>query len=136
MTSDPPTSIKTAPSFPQLDSEPLSRCRSGVTDGSQQSPRKVERDGDEFVLDASLVGELLDVPPSDVPALMQNGRISGVCETGVDADQGTFRLNLFYLGRHARLRVDSAGHILHRSIIDFGDAPRLQRRNKTIASDR
>lgn len=134
MTSGPPTGIKTAPSSPQADSDAPSL--SGVTAGSAASPRKIERDGEDFILDASLVGELLDVPADDVSALMQNGRITSVCETGVDADRSTFRLNLFYLGRHARLRVDSAGHILHRSIIDFGEAPRPQRRNKTIASDR
>ena len=134
MTSDPPNGIEAVPSSPQADSDALSR--SGVTVGSAASPRKVERDRDDFFLDASLVGELLDVQASDVSALMQNGRITSVCETGADADRGTFRLNLFYLGRHARLRVDSAGHILHRSIIDFGEAPRPQRRNKTIASDR
>ena len=134
MTSDPPTGIKTAPSSSQTDTDALNP--SGTTAGSATSPRKIERDGDDFILDASLVGELLYVPASDVPALMQDGRITSVCETGVDADRGTFRLTLFYLGRHARLRVDSAGHILHRSIINFGDAPRLQRRNQTIASDR
>lgn len=137
MTSDrprPSTETVRVPSTPNGDCASLSR--SGVTGGSALSTRKVERDGDDFILDASLVGELLDVQPSDVPALMQNGRTTSVCEMGVDADRGTFRLNLLYLGRHARLRVDSAGHILHRSIIDFGDAPRPRRRNKTIASDR
>jgi hypothetical protein len=74
-----------------------------------------------------LIGELLGIPPVDVPALMRSGDITSVCESGVDADQGTFRLNLFYRGRHARLRVDPAGQILQRSIIDFGDRPRASR---------
>src|SRR6218665_2245574 len=86
--------------------------------GSGQA--KVERDGDSFTLDAALVGDLFDVSPVDVPMLMRSKSITSVCESGIDADRGTFRLNLFYRGRHARLRVGSEGQILHRSIINFG----------------
>ena len=89
---------------------------------------KVVRDGNNFTLDAALVGELLHVPPAEVPALMRSKSITSVCESGIDADHGTFRLNLFYRGRHARLRVGSEGQILHRSVIDFGERPLPQRR--------
>ena len=94
----------------------------------------IERDGNGFTLDAALIGELLDVPPPDVPALMRSKSITSVCESGIDADRGTFRLNLFYHGRHVRLRVGSEGQILHRSIIDFGERP-LQRGRRS-ASER
>ena len=94
----------------------------------------IERDGNGFTLDAALIGELLDVPPTDVPALMRSKSITSVCESGIDADRGTFRLNLFYHGRHVRLRVGSEGQILHRSIIDFGERP-LQRGRRS-ASER
>ncbi|MPZ37167.1 MAG: hypothetical protein GEU95_03735 [Rhizobiales bacterium] len=73
-----------------------------------------------FVVDAALIGELLGIPAADVPALMRSRAITSVCETGVDADQGTFRLNVFHRARHARLRVDATGRILQRSVIDFG----------------
>lgn len=80
-----------------------------------------------FVVDATLIGELLDVPAADVPDLMRCHAITSVCETGVGTDQGTFRLNLFHRGRHVRLRIDAAGRILQRSIIDFGgDRPLRQ----------
>lgn len=85
--------------------------------------QEVERREDDFIVDASLVGELLNVPPIEVPALIRDKRITSVCERGTDADHGMFRLNLFYRGRHARLRVDPAGRVLHRSVIDFGDRP-------------
>lgn len=99
---------------------------------------KVERDGDSFTLDAALVGELFDVSPADVPALVRSKAITSVCETGIDADYSTFRLNLFYRGRHVRLRIGSEGHILHRSIIDFGQRPLppQRRRQSQSASDR
>lgn len=74
-----------------------------------------------FVVEAALIGELLDVPAADVPALMRSNEITSVCETGMGADQGTFRLNLFLGARHVRLRIDTAGRILHRSIINFGN---------------
>jgi hypothetical protein len=92
-----------------------------------QTAMPVNRTEEDFLIDAALIGELLSIPPADVPALMRSGDVTSVCESGVEADQGTFRLNLFYRGRHARLRVDAAGHILQRSIIDFGDRPRTSR---------
>jgi hypothetical protein len=92
-----------------------------------QAAMPVNRMDENFLIEATLIGELLGIPPVDVPALMRSGDITSVCESGVDADQGTFRLNLFYRGRHARLRVDPAGQILQRSIIDFGDRPRASR---------
>jgi hypothetical protein len=104
----------------------MTASRSAV--GNSQA--KIERDGNVFTLDAALVGELLDVPPADVPALMRNKSITSVCESGIDADRGTFRLNLFYHGRHVRLRVGSEGQILHRSIIDFSEPPLPLPRNR------
>ena len=85
-----------------------------------------------FVLDAALIGELLDIPAADVAALMRSQTITSVCETGVDADEGTFRLNLFYGARHARLRVDATGRILQRSIIDFGQRPLPRARRAAV----
>lgn len=84
-----------------------------------------------FVVDAATIGQLLGVPAADVPALMRCGAITSICERGIDSHQGTFRLTFFYGGRHARLRVDASGHILQRSVIDFGKRPlaRNQRRS-------
>ena len=94
----------------------------GRTTTSEDSPRIERIDGD-FVIDATLIGELLNIPAAEIPALMRNNSITSICESGIDKDQGTFRLNLFHRGRHARLRVDATGRILKRSIIDFGEQP-------------
>ncbi len=75
----------------------------------------------EIVIDAELLGELLSIPPSDVPALMRAQSITSICERGVDAHAGQFRLSFFYRNRRARLSVDREGHILRQSSIDFGD---------------
>ena len=76
-----------------------------------------------FVIDAVLIGELLRLPPSQVPILMRAGRITSACERGADDHAGEFRLSFFYRNRRARLRTDPEGRILRKSTIDFGDRP-------------
>jgi hypothetical protein len=79
-------------------------------------------DGD-ILVDAELLGALLNVPPAEVPTLMRARAITSICEQGLDAHQGEFRLSFFYRNRRARLSVNTCGHILQRSIIDFGRQP-------------
>jgi Family of unknown function (DUF6522) len=55
--------------------------------------------------------------------LMRKGAITSLCERGIDADAGRFRMTFFYKSRRLRLVVDAAGNILQRSTIDFGDRP-------------
>ncbi|MGE0007519.1 MAG: DUF6522 family protein [Parvibaculaceae bacterium] len=95
-----------------------------------EGPRRIGRSGRDFVIDAALIGDLLGVPAADVPALMRGGSITGVCERGAGADQGTFRLSLFHRGRRGRLRIDAAGRILQRSVVDFGERPPPRRRRR------
>lgn len=84
---------------------------------------QVEIDDETISVDATILGELLQVLPGDVPALMRDHAITCVCERGIDADEGEFRLSFFYRSRRARLSVDGSGQVLRRSIIDFGDRP-------------
>jgi Family of unknown function (DUF6522) len=80
--------------------------------------------GDRAVLiDASILGEGLGLEASLVPVLMRKGAITSLCERGIDADAGRFRMTFFYKSRRLRLVVDAAGNILQRSTIDFGDRP-------------
>lgn len=114
----------------QGDAQVTRDCSSRTVGGaatSKETATRIDRIDGDFIVDATLIGELLNVPVADVPALMQSKRITSACESGIDKDQGTFRLNLFYRGRHARLRLDAAGHILQRSVIDFGERPALRR---------
>lgn len=73
-----------------------------------------------FVVDVALLARLLDVPASDVQALMREGYITSLCEKGVDEHDDQFRLTFFHGNRRACVRVDRTGRILTRSIIDFG----------------
>ena len=84
---------------------------------------QVEITNADIVVDAALLGELLAIPPADVQALMRKREITSVCERGIDAHEGEYRLVFFHGNRRARLSVDSVGHILQRSIIDFGERP-------------
>ena len=83
----------------------------------------LERDDEGFSIDASLVGELLDVSPADVQALMRRGQITSLCERGEGEHAGQYRLTFFYEGRRARLSVDDFGRIVRRSVIDYGKHP-------------
>lgn len=92
--------------------------------GSPRPPDcPIEFDGDAFLVDAALIGELLHVPAGRVPDLMREGQITSACERGIDEHEGEFRLTFFYGNRRARLSTDSRGRILRRSVIDFGDQP-------------
>ncbi len=82
---------------------------------------RLERDREGFSIDAMLLGELLDVPPSDIQALMRDNKITSLCERGEEEDAGQYRLTFFYKGRHARLSIDESGQIIRRSIVDLGD---------------
>jgi hypothetical protein len=84
---------------------------------------QVEITGGDILVDAALLGELLGVIPAEVPTLMRTHAITSLCERGVDAHHGEFRLSFFYRNRRARLSVDTSGHILRRSVIDFGQQP-------------
>lgn len=68
-------------------------------------------------------GELLDLPPSGVQALMRDNKITSLCERGEGEHAGQYRLTFFYKGRRARLSIDESGMVIRRSIIDWGDRP-------------
>ena len=89
----------------------------------------------EILVDAALLGELLDIVPAEVPGLMRRRAITSFCERGIGADDGTFRLSFFYRNRRARLSVDTTGRILRRSVVDFGQRPlpRAMRRSGSLA---
>ncbi|MBK6468012.1 MAG: hypothetical protein IPL38_05735 [Rhodobacter sp.] len=83
----------------------------------------VDRDGDGFVVDASLLAEAFGVPEGSVPALMKDGQITSRCEAGVDEDAGTFRLTFFHAGRACRFTVDAAGTVFRRATFDRQSRP-------------
>jgi hypothetical protein len=88
---------------------------------AQDRPAPVRIVDGDILIDAAILGEVLNIAPADVPLLMRTEAITSLCERGVDQHQGQFRLSFFYRNRRARLSVDRSGRILRRSIIDFGE---------------
>lgn len=84
---------------------------------------QVEITNGDILVDAVLLGGLLGIAAEEVPALLRARAITGVCEEGIDAHQGEYRLSFFYKNRRARLSLDRGGRILRRSVVEFGDQP-------------
>jgi len=63
---------------------------------------RLERNTDGFLIDASLLSELLNVPAPRVQVLMRQREITSRCERGEGEHKGQYRLTFFYKGRRAR----------------------------------
>jgi hypothetical protein len=83
----------------------------------------LEQNDEGFLVDASLLGELLDLAPSDVQALMRRGEITSLCERGEAEHAGQYRLTFRYQGRRVRLDVLGSGELVRRSIVDYRKRP-------------
>jgi hypothetical protein len=84
---------------------------------------QVEITNGDIVVDAALLGELLDIQPAEIPGLMRAHAITSICEKGVGVHEGEYRLTFFYRNRRLQLGVDATGRVLRRSLIDFGERP-------------
>ncbi len=80
----------------------------------------VERDGDEFVVDLTLLATAFGRPAEDVRTRMRTGQIASTCEAGQDADEGRWRLTFRDEDRALRLIVDRDGAILGKSSFPVG----------------
>ncbi|APF39494.1 hypothetical protein BOQ54_18575 (plasmid) [Chelatococcus daeguensis] len=84
--------------------------------------RRLNRSSDGgFLVDATLLGDLLGITPSALPELMRAGEVTSLCERGEEEHQGQYRLTFFHKGRRVRLTVDEAGEVLRQSVVDFGE---------------
>lgn len=72
-------------------------------------------------VDAIIIGEGLGIDPARIQGLMREGRITSLCERGIDNDAGRYRLTFFYENVRFRLIVDDAGNVVQRSSVNFGD---------------
>jgi hypothetical protein len=65
-------------------------------------------------IDAAVIGQGLNVEPSLVQVRMREGKITVLCECGVDEDAGRYRVTFFHKNRRFRLVVDEGGNALQR----------------------
>lgn len=83
----------------------------------------VERNGEDFVVDAGLLAEAFGLDPGEVPGLMKAGLITSRCETGTEDDAGTYRLTFWHGARACRLTVDAGGRVIRRATFDAAQRP-------------
>jgi hypothetical protein len=81
----------------------------------------VEFEGGTLHIDAAVIGQGLNVEPSLVQVRMREGKITVLCERGVDEDAGRYRMTFFHENQRFRLVVDEEGNAIQRSTVDFGD---------------
>jgi len=88
----------------------------------------IERDGDGFAVDATLLAEALGLTPAQVKERMRDGRITSRCEAGVDEDSGRWRLTFHHGSKACRFIVDDSGRLLTRA--SFPVRPRAAAQDK------
>jgi hypothetical protein len=76
---------------------------------------QVERDGSGFVVPATLLAQAFKLTEDRIRQAMRDGSLTSICEAGVDADAGRWRLTFRHAGRACRFTVDEAGTILSTS---------------------
>ena len=81
----------------------------------------VEFEDGAIQVDAAVVAEGLGIEPAFVQEGMREGKITSLCERGVDEDEGRYRVTFFSESRRFRLVVDKEGNVLQRSALDFGE---------------
>ncbi len=84
---------------------------------------QVEIANGDVLVDAGLLAGLLAIAAAEIPGLLRTRAITSICERGIDAHEGEYRLSFFYKNRRARVSVDGSGRVLRRSVLDFGDRP-------------
>lgn len=68
-----------------------------------------------FEVDAALIAAAFGLDPATLQARMRAGEVTSLCEAGVDADLGRFRLTFRHAGQALRLTVDADGQVLMRA---------------------
>ena len=74
-------------------------------------------------IDARMLARELGLDLAALRELMREGKITSLCERGVDSDLGRYRLTFFFGNCRLRLVVGQGGNIIRQSTIDFGDHP-------------
>jgi hypothetical protein len=90
----------------------------------------VEFESDGICVDATVIAGGLGLDPASVPLGMQRGEIKAICERGVGADDGLYRLTFLRSSYRVQLIVANDGNVRKRSTFAAGNASGgLQRRS-------
>lgn len=72
-------------------------------------------------VDVAIVAKGLKIEAPLIKEHMRDGKITTLCERGIDEDEGRHRLTFFSENRRFRLVVDEDGNVVQNSTVDFGD---------------
>ena len=70
------------------------------------------RPGIEIEIDGATVAHALGLETAVFRQLMDEGKVSVLCERGTGEDAGTWRASFYHGGRRARFVVDADGKVL------------------------
>lgn len=76
---------------------------------------QVERDGEAFVVPATMLAKAFGMTEDEARKAMRDGALTSICEAGVGADAGRWRLTFRLANRACRYTLDEAGTILSTS---------------------
>lgn len=66
----------------------------------------------QIEVDATLIGQGLELEPSLVQGFLRLGTISSLCERGIGEDDGRYRLTFYFKKRRFRIVTDRAGNVI------------------------
>jgi len=75
---------------------------------------------DGFEVDASVIATAFGIDPATLQTRMRSGEVTSICEAGVGADLGRFRLTFRHAGRALRLTVNADGEMITRAMYPVG----------------
>lgn len=68
-------------------------------------------------VDVQVIATDLGLRPEGVLNALRDGRLTAVCEEGLEQDSGRWRLTFYHADRRLRLVIDNAGQVLQRSAV-------------------
>ena len=66
----------------------------------------------DIEIEGEVVAQHLGLDPSRFRELMEQGKVSVLCERGTGEDAGLYRASFYHQGRRARIVVDVLGRIV------------------------
>jgi hypothetical protein len=77
---------------------------------------RIEFDNGAFSVDAALIAEGLGLQTEAVQSRMREGKITSLCERGIDKDAGRYRLTFFHERRRLRIVIDESGQVIDQAV--------------------
>lgn len=77
-------------------------------------PISLEEHAPAIEIEAAPVAEGLGLDPGEFMQLLEDRKITQLCERGTGPDAGLYRASFYYAGKRVRLVVDASGQVVER----------------------